>query len=50
MGSNLIESVAMTVLGINLIDKVLVAIIVWLLVRNMSQRTLRNFPAMAAMR
>ncbi|MFT2792218.1 ECF transporter S component [Serratia sp. T13T92] len=50
MGSNLIESVAMTVLGINLIDKVLVAIIVWLLVRNMSQRTLRNFPAMAAVR
>ncbi|WP_337264102.1 MULTISPECIES: ECF transporter S component [unclassified Serratia (in: enterobacteria)] len=50
VGNNLIESVAMTVLGVNLIDKVLAAVIVWLLVRTMSQRTLRNFPAMAAVR
>jgi energy-coupling factor transport system substrate-specific component len=50
MGNNLVDSVAITVLGANLVDKVLAAVIVWLLVRNMSQRTLRNFPAMAAVR
>ena len=50
MGNDLIESVAMTVLGANLVDKILTAIIVWLLVRNMPQRTLRSFPAMAAVR
>jgi energy-coupling factor transport system substrate-specific component len=50
MGSDLIESVAMTVLGANLVDKILTAIIVWLLVRNLPQRTLRNFPAMATVR
>jgi energy-coupling factor transport system substrate-specific component len=50
MGSDLIESVAMTVLGANLVDKILTAIIVWLLVHNLPQRTLRNFPAMATVR
>lgn len=50
MGNDLIESVAMTVLGANLVDKILTAIIVWLLIRNMPQRTLRNFPAMASIR
>ncbi|WP_310606978.1 ECF transporter S component [Buttiauxella brennerae] len=50
MGNDLIESVAMTVLGANLVDKILTAIIVWLLVRNLPQRTLRNFPAMATVR
>lgn len=50
MGNDLIESVAMTVLGANLVDKIVTAILVWLLVRNMPQRTLRNFPAMAAVR
>lgn len=50
MGNDLIESVAMTVIGANLVDKILTAIIVWLLVRNMPQRTLRNFPKMAAVR
>jgi energy-coupling factor transport system substrate-specific component len=50
MGNDLIESVAMTVIGANLVDKILTAIIVWLLVRNMPLRTLRNFPKMAAVR
>jgi energy-coupling factor transport system substrate-specific component len=50
MSSNLLESVAMTVFGVNLIDKILSAILVWLLVRSMPQRTLRNFPLMAAVR
>ncbi|MFV0575274.1 MAG: ECF transporter S component [Vibrio sp.] len=44
MGTDLIESVALTVVGANVVDKVLTAILVWLLVKNMPQRTLRNFP------
>ncbi|MFB2862258.1 ECF transporter S component [Aeromonas sp. MdU4] len=50
MGSDLQESVAVTVLGTNLLDKLLTVLIVWGLVRRLPQRTLRNFPQMAAVR
>ncbi|KNC89957.1 ECF transporter S component [Trabulsiella odontotermitis] len=50
MGQNLLESVAITVLGANLVDKILTAVIVVLLLRNLPQRTTRNFPAMSAVR
>lgn len=47
MGENLIESFAITVLGANLADKILSAIIAWLLVRQLPLRAQRNFPLMA---
>lgn len=50
MGSDLQESVAVTVLGTNLLDKLLTVLIAWGLVRRLPQRTLRHFPQMAAMR
>lgn len=50
MGQNLVESVAITVLGANLIDKILTAIIVWVLLRQLPQRTMRHFPRTAAVR
>ncbi|MEM0554759.1 MULTISPECIES: ECF transporter S component [Aeromonas] len=50
MGSDLQESVAVTVLGTNLLDKLLTVLIAWGLVRRLPQRTLRNFPQMAAVR
>ena len=50
MGSDLQESVAVTVLGTNLLDKLLTVLIAWGLVRRMPQRTLRHFPQMAAVR
>lgn len=50
MGNDLMESVALTVLGANLVDKILTAIIVWGLLRQLPQRTLRHFPAMSAVR
>ncbi|BBQ53843.1 ECF transporter S component [Aeromonas jandaei] len=50
MGSDLQESVAVTVLGTNLLDKLLTALIAWGLVRRLPQRTLRHFPQMAAVR
>ncbi|HEB1786728.1 TPA: ECF transporter S component [Escherichia albertii] len=50
MGQNLVESVAITVIGANLVDKVLTAVIVWLLLRQLPIRTTRHFPAMAAVR
>ena len=46
-GQNLLESVAITVLGANLVDKILTAIIVWILLRQLPLRTLRQFPAMS---
>ena len=49
-GQNLLESVAITVLGANLVDKILTAIIVWILLRQLPLRTLRQFPAMSAVR
>lgn len=50
MGQNLVESVALTVLGANLVDKILTAVIVWILLRQLPQRTARHFPAMSAVR
>ena len=47
---NLVESVAITVIGANLVDKILTAVIVWLLLRQLPIRTTRHFPAMAAVR
>ncbi|ECS2595678.1 ECF transporter S component, partial [Salmonella enterica subsp. enterica serovar Infantis] len=50
MGQNLVESVAITVIGANLVDKILTAIIVWVLLRQLPLRTTRHFPAMSAVR
>ncbi|MEH4692385.1 ECF transporter S component [Atlantibacter hermannii] len=50
MGQNLVESVALTVLGANLVDKILTAVIVWILLRQLPKRTARHFPAMSAVR
>ena len=50
MGSDLQESVAVTVLGTNLLDKLPTVLIAWGLVRRLPQRTLRHFPQMAAVR
>ncbi|WP_139708915.1 ECF transporter S component [Aeromonas allosaccharophila] len=50
MGSDLQESVAVTVLGTNLLDKLLTVLIAWGLVRRLPQRTLRHFPQMATVR
>lgn len=50
MGSDLQESVAVTVLGTNLLDKLLTVLIAWGLVRRLPQRTLRHFPQMVAVR
>ena len=50
LGQNLIESVAVTVIGANLVDKILTAIIVWLLLRQLPLRTTRHFPSMSAVR
>lgn len=45
-----VESVAITVIGANTVDKILTAVIVWLLLRQLPIRTTRHFPAMAAVR
>jgi len=50
MGQDLLESVAITVLGANLVDKILTAIVVWILLRRLPLRTTRHFPTMAAVR
>jgi len=50
MGQDLLESVAITVLGANLVDKILTAIVVWILLRQLPLRTTRHFPTMAAVR
>lgn len=49
-GKTLVESVAITVIGANTVDKILTAVIVWLLLRQLPIRTTRHFPAMAAVR
>jgi energy-coupling factor transport system substrate-specific component len=38
-----VESVAITVFGANLVDKILTAIIVWILLRQLPLRTTRHF-------
>ena len=50
MGNDLIESVALTVVGANLADKILTAAIVWILLRQLPLRTTRRFPTMSAVR
>ncbi|MFK3713039.1 MULTISPECIES: ECF transporter S component [Leclercia] len=50
VGQNLVESVAITVLGANLVDKVLTAVLVWILLRQLPLRTTRQFPTMSAVR
>ena len=50
LGQDLLESVAITVLGANLVDKILTAIVVWILLRQLPLRTTRHFPTMAAVR
>lgn len=44
MGQNLVESVAITVIGANLVDKILTAVIVWLLLRQLPIRTTLILP------
>lgn len=50
VGDNLLESVAITVLGANIADKIASAIIAWLLVRQLPERVQRNYPNMAKVR
>jgi len=50
MGEGLLASVAYTVLGANLADKILSAIIAWLLIRRLPLRTQRQFPQIAQVR
>ena len=50
IGSKLLESVAITVLGVNLADKVISALIAWLIVRGLAERTRSQFPLAAAVR
>lgn len=50
VGEGLLLSVSFTVIGTNLVDKVLSAIIAWLLIRRLPQRALRNFPQIARVR
>lgn len=50
VGEGLLLSVSFTVIGTNLVDKVLSAIIAWLLIRCLPQRALRNFPQLARVR
>lgn len=47
VGEGLLQSVALTVLGANLADKILSAVIAWILVRRLPLRAQRNFPQMA---
>lgn len=44
---NLLESVAITVLGANIADKITSALIAWLLVRQLPERVQRTYPNMA---
>ena len=50
VGDNLLESVAITVLGANIADKIISAIAAWLLVRRLPERVQRSFPQMAKVR
>ncbi|WP_265693590.1 ECF transporter S component [Providencia rustigianii] len=50
IGDGLLESVAITVLGANIADKIISAIIAWLLVRRLPERVQRGFPNMAKVR
>ncbi|HGI5212339.1 TPA: ECF transporter S component [Providencia alcalifaciens] len=50
VGENLLESVAITVLGANIADKIISSIVAWLLVRRLPERVQRTFPNMAKVR
>lgn len=50
LGSKLLESVAFTVFGVNLVDKVVSALIAWLLVRGLPGRVRAQFPGAAQVR
>jgi len=50
VGEGLFLSVSFTVIGTNMVDKILSAIIAWLLIRHLPQRTRRNFPQIARVR
>lgn len=50
VGENLLESVAITVLGANIADKIVSSLIAWLLVRRLPLRAQQNFPNMARVR
>ncbi|HBO22876.1 MULTISPECIES: ECF transporter S component [unclassified Providencia] len=50
VGDNLLESVAITVLGANIADKIISALVAWLLVRRLPERVQRSFPQMAKVR
>ncbi|HHR5880963.1 TPA: ECF transporter S component [Providencia alcalifaciens] len=50
VGENLLESVAITVLGANIADKIISAIVAWLLVRRLPERVQRTFTNMAKVR
>ncbi|MTC35010.1 ECF transporter S component [Providencia alcalifaciens] len=50
VGENLLESVAITVLGANIADKIISAIVAWMLVRRLPERVQRTFPNMAKVR
>ncbi|MEQ4675344.1 ECF transporter S component [Providencia vermicola] len=50
VGDNLLESVAITVLGANIADKIISALVAWLLVRQLPERVQRNYPNMAKVR
>lgn len=50
VGSKLIESVAVTVFGTNLIDKLLSALVAWFVVRGLPERLRAQFPAAAVVR
>lgn len=50
LGSNLLESVALTVFGTNLADKLISALIAWFVVRGLSERIRTQFPAAAKVR
>ena len=50
VGEGLFLSVSFAVIGTNLVDKILSAIIAWLLIRRLPQRTLRHFPQIARVR
>ncbi|MCP9757964.1 ECF transporter S component [Aquitalea sp. S1-19] len=50
LGSKLLESVAFTVFGVNLVDKVVSALIAWLLVRGLPERVRAQFPGAAQVR
>ena len=50
LGNKLIESVAVTVFGTNLVDKLISALVAWFVVRGLPDRIRTQFPAAAVVR